>query len=226
MANESFYLRSRLFREAILSGRSQWFDSDLSARNAARRRGHVVVRAKADKPVGARKGEFCVVAPQDAERMIGLGLADTMSDLPLMARCANCGRQDRYEDVSGLPRRRTDRSLLHEDLHPELSDAWIECDSCQHFTHFAVQASRVEDVCDRQYLQSLVDGTGDFWSPEVFERLQPMFVRYESDQAMSALLERAAAVFGDAVGAAARSLMEDMDLRPDTTLQPVVLIPT
>ncbi|MDM0025729.1 hypothetical protein [Variovorax saccharolyticus] len=226
MANESFYLRSRLLREAILSGPAQWFDNDLSARNAARRLGHVVVRAKADKPVEGRKGELCVVAPQDAERMIGLGLADTMSDLPLMARCANCGRQDRYEDVSGLPSRRTDRSLLHEDMHPELSDAWIECASCQHFTHFAVHASRVEDVCDRQYLQSLVDGTGDFWSPEVFERLQPMFARYESDQTMLALLERAAAELGDVVAATAQTLMDDLDQGIGTTLRPVVVIPT
>ena len=210
MANESFYLRSRLLREAILSGPAQWFDNDLSARNAALRLGHVVVRAKPDKLVEGRKGEFCVVALKDAERMVGLGLADTMSDLPLMTSCANCGRRDRYDDASGLPSRRTDRSLIHEDSHPELSDAWIECDSCQHFTHFAVQASRVEDVCDRQYLQSLVDGTGDCWSPDVFERLQPMFARYESDQAMSALLERAAAAFGDAAAAAAQTLLEGL----------------
>lgn len=226
MANESFYLRSRLLRDAILSGPAQWFDNDLSARNVALRLGHVVVRAKADKPVQGRKGEFCVVASQDAERMLRLGLGDTMSVLPLIVCCANCGQQDRYEDACGLPNRRTDQRLIHEDSHPELSDAWIECHSCQHFTHFAVRASCVEDICDRQYLVSLVDGTGDFWSPEAFERLQPMFARYESDQAMSALLGCAAAAFSDAVAAAAHTLMEDVNLRADTMPQPVVVIPT
>lgn len=64
MANDSFFLRSRLFREKVLSEQATWFNDDLAARDAARRQGLVVVRVRADNPNLGTGGEYCVGSTQ------------------------------------------------------------------------------------------------------------------------------------------------------------------
>ena len=123
MANESFFLRSRLFREKALSEQATWFNDDLGARKAAHRQGLVVVRVKADNPNLGKGGEYCVGSTQDIARLVELGVADEVLALPLLASCASCGRHDRYEDISGLPNRQTDSNHIHRSSDPALSDA-------------------------------------------------------------------------------------------------------
>ena len=58
-------------------------------------------------------------------------------------------------------------------------------------------------AADRAYLEGLVDGSGDLLAEDTFTNLEPMFARYEANADMTALLEKAATVYGDAAVAAA-----------------------
>lgn len=58
-------------------------------------------------------------------------------------------------------------------------------------------------AADRNYLNSLIDGSGDFLAEDTFARLEPMFSRYEFDQPMTALLETTAQAYWDAAVTAA-----------------------
>lgn len=62
-------------------------------------------------------------------------------------------------------------------------------------------------AADRAYLDSLIDGTGDLLAADTFDRLEPMFAKYEADAEMMALLERAAQAYGDAAQAAAQKAL-------------------
>ena len=53
-------------------------------------------------------------------------------------------------------------------------------------------------AADRAYLEGLIDGTGDLLAEDTFTKLEPMFARYEANADMTALLEQAATVYGDA----------------------------
>lgn len=64
-----------------------------------------------------------------------------------------------------------------------------------------------EKAADRAYLQSLIDGTGDLLAADTFDRMEPLFARYEGDAEMMAMLEKAATVYGDAAVAAAQAAM-------------------
>jgi hypothetical protein len=56
-----------------------------------------------------------------------------------------------------------------------------------------------QKAADTAYLQSLINGTGDLLAPDVFDKMEPMFATYEGDAEMTAMLEQAAEVYGDAV---------------------------
>lgn len=62
-------------------------------------------------------------------------------------------------------------------------------------------------VIDTAYLNTFIDGTIDFMSPDILSRLEPMFTKYETDPAMMALLERAANAYGDAAVKAAQAAL-------------------
>lgn len=65
----------------------------------------------------------------------------------------------------------------------------------------------IDSAADRAYLESLIDGSGDLLAEDTFARLEPLFEKYAADPEMSALLERAATVYGDAAVAAAQSAL-------------------
>jgi hypothetical protein len=71
----------------------------------------------------------------------------------------------------------------------------------------AVPTESPEKAADRAYLNSLIDGTGDLLAADTFDRLEPLFARYEGDAEMMALLEKAATVYGDAAVAAAQAAL-------------------
>ncbi len=58
---------------------------------------------------------------------------------------------------------------------------------------------KTDEDADRAYLEGMLDGTVDLLSESTFPRMEPMFAKYPEGSKMFALLERAAAVFGDAV---------------------------
>lgn len=60
---------------------------------------------------------------------------------------------------------------------------------------------------DTAYLQSLIEGTTDMFAPDIFERLEAMAGKYESDGDMMALLERAAQAYGDSAVKAAQAAL-------------------
>lgn len=66
---------------------------------------------------------------------------------------------------------------------------------------------------DRDYLQSLIDGTVNMIDPAIFGRIEPMFAKYELDAAMMDMLTRAANAYGDAVQEAARDVLAEIDGR-------------
>jgi hypothetical protein len=62
-------------------------------------------------------------------------------------------------------------------------------------------------AADRAYIESLIDGTGDLLAEDTYDKLEPLFARYESDADMTALLEKAATIYGDAAVAAAQQAL-------------------
>lgn len=71
----------------------------------------------------------------------------------------------------------------------------------------AVPTESPEKAADRAYLNSLIAGTGDLLAADTFDRLEPLFARYEGDAEMMAMLEKAATVYGDAAVAAAQAAL-------------------
>lgn len=51
---------------------------------------------------------------------------------------------------------------------------------------------------DARYLESLVDGSADLFSPDVFAKLEPMFIKYPDGSKMHLLMEKACEIYGDA----------------------------
>jgi len=62
-----------------------------------------------------------------------------------------------------------------------------------------VARARADEAADRAFLNGLTDGTGDLLSEDTFPRMEPMFAKYSEGSEMFALLEKAAAAFGEAV---------------------------
>ena len=58
-------------------------------------------------------------------------------------------------------------------------------------------------AADVGFLQSLIDGTVDYFANDLYERLEPLYAKYGNDPAMLAMFNQAATVYGDAVVAAA-----------------------
>jgi hypothetical protein len=74
----------------------------------------------------------------------------------------------------------------------------------------AVAAPAADDSEDRAYLEALLNGTADLLGADVFERLEPMFAKYDGNPdtpEMEALLTRAAEAYGDAAQEAAKSAL-------------------
>lgn len=65
----------------------------------------------------------------------------------------------------------------------------------------------VDSTADRAYLESLIDGTGDVFAPDVFDRLEPMFAKYDTVPDMKAVLEQAVEVYSAAATKAAQSAL-------------------
>lgn len=61
-------------------------------------------------------------------------------------------------------------------------------------------ALRAADVA---FLQGLINGTEDYFDDGLYERLEPLYAKYENDPAMLAMFNNAATAYGDAVVAAA-----------------------
>lgn len=53
-------------------------------------------------------------------------------------------------------------------------------------------------LADAFYLRGLIEGCIDLGSPDIFERMKPMFARYQGNPHMTALLELAAVTYCDA----------------------------
>lgn len=58
--------------------------------------------------------------------------------------------------------------------------------------------ARAQRAADSAYLASLVGGSDDLLAEGTFARLEPMFARYDTDQVMTELLEKAAVAYSDA----------------------------
>lgn len=58
--------------------------------------------------------------------------------------------------------------------------------------------ARAQRVVDSAYLTGLIGGSNDLLGEDTFARLEPLFCRYDSDQAMKELLEKAATAYWDA----------------------------
>jgi hypothetical protein len=69
-------------------------------------------------------------------------------------------------------------------------------------------ADRARDVA---FLQSLIDGTEDYFDDGLYARLEPLYAKYENEPAMLAMFNQAATVYGDAVVAAAEWALAGID---------------
>lgn len=87
--------------------------------------------------------------------------------------------------------------ILDTDKKPQASAAWLA--ALLRAQAELLQVIRAEDL---DYLNSLIDGSGDLLAEDTFTRMEPMFAKYEDDAAMMDLLTRAAEVYGDAATAA------------------------
>lgn len=56
---------------------------------------------------------------------------------------------------------------------------------------------------DKAYVQSIISGAVDLLDPGLYDKLEPLFAKYEADPEMMALLTKAADAYGKAVEAAA-----------------------
>lgn len=70
-----------------------------------------------------------------------------------------------------------------------------------------VAETSIDELMDRKYLNSLIDGSGDLLAEDTFARLEPMFEKYPEGSETRALLEQAATVYGDAAVAAAQAAL-------------------
>lgn len=68
-------------------------------------------------------------------------------------------------------------------------------------------AYKFASAADRAYLQSLIDGTADMFAADIFEKLEPMFTKYESVADMMAVLNEAAAAYSQAAVKAAQEAL-------------------
>jgi hypothetical protein len=82
---------------------------------------------------------------------------------------------------------------LDADKKPRAYAAWLMALLREHGE--LLQLTRAKD---RDYLNSLIDGSGDLLTQDTFAKLEPLFTRYEADPVMNALLERAAEAYADA----------------------------
>nr|WP_315240104.1 hypothetical protein [uncultured Albidiferax sp.] len=64
---------------------------------------------------------------------------------------------------------------------------------------------------DARYLKRLIDGKVNFFSTDIFAKLEPMFIKYPDGSKMHALLEKAAEAFGDAAVAKAMEVLATPD---------------
>jgi hypothetical protein len=69
-----------------------------------------------------------------------------------------------------------------------------------------VQVDPAKDA-DTAYIQTIIDGTADLLDPGLYDKLEPLFAKYEADPEMMALLNRAADAYGKAVEAAAMAAL-------------------
>ncbi len=60
---------------------------------------------------------------------------------------------------------------------------------------------------DARYLESLIDGSADLFSPDVFTNLEPMFFKYPDGSEMCALRDKAALVYSDSMVAKAKEVL-------------------
>jgi hypothetical protein len=60
---------------------------------------------------------------------------------------------------------------------------------------------------DKAYLQTLIDGSADYFDTGILDRLEPMFEKYASDAEMQDLLTRAADAYSNAATAAAKQAL-------------------
>ncbi len=60
---------------------------------------------------------------------------------------------------------------------------------------------------DKNFLQSLIDGTADYFAPDLFDRLEPLFTKYEADPVMMDIINKAATAFGNAATAEAQKAL-------------------
>jgi hypothetical protein len=56
---------------------------------------------------------------------------------------------------------------------------------------------------DTAYIQTIIDGTADLLDPGLYDKLEPLFAKYEADPEMMVMLTKAADAYGKAVEAAA-----------------------
>jgi hypothetical protein len=66
---------------------------------------------------------------------------------------------------------------------------------------------------DAAFLQSLIDGTADYFADGVYGRLVPLHDKYQSDAAMLAFFNTAATAYGDAVVAAAEWCLSGLKMK-------------
>lgn len=63
----------------------------------------------------------------------------------------------------------------------------------------SVARAAAQQAADVAFLQGLIDGTADYFADDLYERLEPLYAKYENDPAMLAMFNNAATVYGDAV---------------------------
>ena len=71
----------------------------------------------------------------------------------------------------------------------------------------AAEAAPAGDPADVAFLQGLINGTEDYFADDLYERLEPLYAKYENDPAMLAMFNQAATIYGDAVVAAAQKAL-------------------
>lgn len=52
-------------------------------------------------------------------------------------------------------------------------------------------------AADVAFLQGLIDGSADYFADDLYERLEPLYAKYENDPTMLAMFNQAATAYGD-----------------------------
>lgn len=81
------------------------------------------------------------------------------------------------------------------------------------YGHIDRMVALLDDACDAYvaadlardvaFLGGLIDGTADYFSDDLYDRLEPLYEKYKDDAALLDLFNRAATAYADAVVAAA-----------------------